>query len=286
MPGVGLRIDSPPAFRILARSAPLGAGDARAAGINEEPNRSNKPDMTKARALVHVFLVTVLFLVAVNVVRRAVIAVWIAIHPEPRGDLHVRVTLGLTAAALAELLMLGLLVWYLRSRGRGLGALGLSRPVPGRAWIATAAITLLLIWLYVSGPLRGHIVWDDWSAFRIYNACLAGIVAGFVEEVVFRGYVMTELAEAMMAPAVQVLLSGVLFGLGHTGWGLLAGRVNWGMLIGAVGGTMILGWIYAGLYLFSRRSLWPVIVSHGVLDLIIEPWLFLAAMSGMFGPAR
>jgi len=89
-----------------------------------------------------------------------------------------------------------------------------------------------------------------------------------------------------MGPAVQVLLSGVLFGLGHTGWGLLAGRVNWGMLIGAVGGTMILGWIYAGLYLFSRRSLWPVIVSHGVLDLIIEPWLFLAAMSGMFGPAR
>jgi membrane protease YdiL (CAAX protease family) len=242
--------------------------------------------MTKAKAFARVILVSVLFLVAGNLVRRAVIALWVAAHRQPQADLHVRVTLGLTAAAVVELLMLLLLAWYLRSSGRGLGALGVARRAPGRAWVATVVITILLVLLYLSGPLRGHVLWNDWSAFRIYNALVAGVVAGFVEEVVFRGYIMTELAEARTAPAVQVLLSGLLFGLAHTGWGLFSGHVNWGMLVGAVGGTMILGWIYAGLYLFSRRSLWPVIVSHGVLDLIIEPWLFLAALSGLMGPAR
>jgi multisubunit Na+/H+ antiporter MnhC subunit len=43
-------------------------------------------------------------------------------------------------------------------------------------------------------------------------------------------------------------------------------------------GTAVFGLFCAGIYLLSRRSLMPVIISHGVIDFVIEPWLFLVAV--------
>jgi hypothetical protein len=37
--------------------------------------------------------------------------------------------------------------------------------------------------------------------------------------------------------------------------------------------------LYAGIYLMGKRSQTPVIVSHTITDVIIEPWLLLAAIS-------
>jgi hypothetical protein len=37
--------------------------------------------------------------------------------------------------------------------------------------------------------------------------------------------------------------------------------------------------LYAGIYLLGKRSLTPVIASHAITDVIIEPWLLLAALS-------
>lgn len=38
--------------------------------------------------------------------------------------------------------------------------------------------------------------------------------------------------------------------------------------------------LYGGLYLVSGRSLMPAIASHALTDLVIEPWLILAALRG------
>src|SRR5579884_2689789 len=115
-------IDPAPVCRIIpARSSPPGDTGTRDPESNAVAGRSGDSDMTKAKAFARVILVSVLFLVAGNLVRRAVIALWVAAHRQPQADLHVRVTLGLTAAAVVELLMLVLLAWYLRSSGRGLG---------------------------------------------------------------------------------------------------------------------------------------------------------------------
>ena len=36
----------------------------------------------------------------------------------------------------------------------------------------------------------------------------------------------------------------------------------------------------AGVYLAGGRSLTPAIVSHGIIDLLVEPWLLLYALTG------
>jgi membrane protease YdiL (CAAX protease family) len=54
---------------------------------------------------------------------------------------------------------------------------------------------------------------------------------------------------------------------------------NLELLGGAVIGTSIFGLFCAGVYLLSRRSLMPVIACHGLVDFVIEPWLFMLAVS-------
>jgi hypothetical protein len=44
--------------------------------------------------------------------------------------------------------------------------------------------------------------------------------------------------------------------------------------------TMILGCALAIVYLVGRRSLAPVITAHMLIDMAIEPWLLLFAVSG------
>jgi membrane protease YdiL (CAAX protease family) len=78
-----------------------------------------------------------------------------------------------------------------------------------------------------------------------------------------------------------VIAAGLLFGIAHSGWGLFSGQVNWRALISSVTATTILGLAYAIVYLASRRSLMPVIAGHLVMDILIEPWLLLAAMTGV-----
>jgi membrane protease YdiL (CAAX protease family) len=41
--------------------------------------------------------------------------------------------------------------------------------------------------------------------------------------------------------------------------------------------TAILGLMMAVTYLASARSLMPAIVAHGIIDVLIEPWLLLYA---------
>jgi len=99
----------------------------------------------------------------------------------------------------------------------------------------------------------------------------------------FRGFVMRE-AEAGGAPVwLQVVLSGLLFGLAHAGWGAIGGTsFNLGAAIGSTVSTGMLGLVLAGIYVAGRRSLMPVIAAHAAIDMIIEPWLILFALSGGF----
>jgi hypothetical protein len=78
----------------------------------------------------------------------------------------------------------------------------------------------------------------------------------------------------------QVLGSGLLFGLAHVGWTMLGAAFDPRLFLGTVISTAFLGMVYAGIYLVGGRSLTPVIVSHTITDVIIEPWLLLAALSG------
>jgi hypothetical protein len=192
--------------------------------------------------------------------------------------LRSRATVELTAAMLAELIGFVLLYFYLRRRGETFRDLGLWKSSPFKGWVAAAFTAALFIWFNVALPLRGQPNLGEISVFHFYNAISAGLVAGFVEETFFRGFVMEELRRSGFGSGVQVLGSSFLYGVVHSAWGLTSGVVTWELTGGAVIGTAVFGLFCSGVYLLSRRSLLPIVVAHGLIDFVIEPWLFLVAL--------
>jgi len=81
------------------------------------------------------------------------------------------------------------------------------------------------------------------------------LCVGFSEEVVYRGYLRTQLAAFTRSPALGVALQAVLFGLAHLDRGAAFG------VRAALYGTLF------GLLAQARRSLWPGILCHVSLDL-------------------
>lgn len=84
---------------------------------------------------------------------------------------------------------------------------------------------------------------------------LVAVSVGFCEEVVYRGYLQTQLAAFTRSRALGLVLQAALFGLAHLEQGpRMALRIAlYGLLF--------------GLLAHFRRSLWPGIVGHTLLDL-------------------
>lgn len=188
----------------------------------------------------------------------------------------------LTSSSVFLWLMLGVVALVMRARGVRLADLGFARPAPLAGWIAAAVVFVLQSAMFLAGPV-GQSPWlTDWSALRIFSAVIVAVSAGVGEEAIFRGFVMTQAKEAGLPLWAQILASALLFGAAHAGWGFLTGSANWPATIGAMVATGILGALLAVVYALSRRSLWPAIVAHGLIDLVAEPWLMLFALGGGF----
>jgi len=191
-----------------------------------------------------------------------------------------QVTLRLTGSVTGQVSAVLLVVLYLRSQNHSLADIGFGRSSTIYGWIAAAVVAALFVWFMLTGPLRGRAELAELSFFHVYNSVIAGLGAGFCEELVFRGFVMSVLSWAGVGRVTQVLGSGLLFGLAHAGWTMLGAAFDPRLFLGTVISTAFLGMVYAGIYLVGGRSLTPVIVSHTITDVIIEPWLLLAALSG------
>jgi membrane protease YdiL (CAAX protease family) len=84
---------------------------------------------------------------------------------------------------------------------------------------------------------------------------VVALSVGFCEEVVYRGYLQTQLAALTRSPSLGLLLQAMLFGIAHLDQGLpLALRIaEYGLLFGVLARV--------------RRSLWPGILCHVAVDL-------------------
>ena len=168
-------------------------------------------------------------------------------------------------------------VW-ISSRIRGIGwqEYGLSRP---KSWVRT---TLLGIGVYVGfiivfvlivspilkfafpvsvvdhsrfAPLRGNL------PNLIINIIVhAFITAGFVEEFLWRGYLINRLVDlqgkkTILSWTVALVCSAIIFGLGHANQGLM-GIVK----------ISLIGLMFGAAFLIVRRNLWPLVMVHIVLD--------------------
>lgn len=172
-------------------------------------------------------------------------------------------------AAVGELLALGLLVWLLRRRGVTLADLGLGRPTTRGA--LGLGILVALVYAGFTAAMNPAVAQNALAPTGLKLLAIAAtvLIAGVVEELIFRGYVMTTLASMGHGRAVQVLVSGVTYALAHPTAPL------------AILFTGVLGSAFALVYLLGNRSLTPVIVAHMLVNLIIEPGLFLSIAEGM-----
>jgi membrane protease YdiL (CAAX protease family) len=172
----------------------------------------------------------------------------------------------------AEALGLAGLAAGIRRPGRSLAALGLWKP----ASLLDYAIGCALAFAYCAFAWRQPSV-EAW-AFEVSAlkaiALVAAVVAGVFEELFFRGFLMDLLKRRGRGASVQVGVSGLAFGLAHAVWGL--GHPNAETFLQPILWTSALGIGLAALYLKSGRALGPVIVSHILIDAVIEPGLLMS----------
>jgi len=115
------------------------------------------------------------------------------------------------------------------------------------------------------------------SLFKLLGI-LSALVGGIVEEVFFRRWLMDMLMSRGVSPVLQVIISGVAFGLAHTIWILAKGDFKF--TLPAILSTSGLGILLAFNYLVGGRNLGPCIYAHILINTIIEPWLMLSSVSG------
>ncbi len=170
-------------------------------------------------------------------------------------------------------------VFLLHLRGQTLADIGWRRRATTRGWVWAVAFAILFCGAVLGsvGDKAQLLLLSDWSFYRISLALLIGVSAGVCQETLFRGFVMTQARDAGMPVALQIALSAILFGLALTrfNWVGMPAPTNFWVVAASVAGTAILGAAFAFVYIGSRRSLTPVIFSHAIIDMILEPWSLL-----------
>lgn len=145
------------------------------------------------------------------------------------------------------------------------------------AWVLAIAVAIGFSAFAVRNiPLvRRH--WRRLTVLKIVVIPIA-LAAAVVEEAVFRRMLMDSVLAAGGGQMLQLLATGLVFGLAHGVWGIVTGRVVAG--IGATVATGMVGIALGAVYLIGNRSLAPVIVSHFMIDAVIQPGIMFAAFSG------
>lgn len=144
------------------------------------------------------------------------------------------------------------------------------------AWIL-ATIAAIIYVLYTMKVIpKVFVRQKEISWFKLLGILSA--LAAIVEEVFFRRWTMDLLLSRGVAPILQVLISGIVFGLAHYIW--ILARGDFKFAIPAILSTSVLGTLLAIIYLVGGRNLGPCIFAHAMINLILEPWLMLSSVSG------
>lgn len=180
------------------------------------------------------------------------------------------------------------LVWVgLKWRRQSIAYLGLSLSFPGWKPVALEfAKSLAVLVIALAGFMFGSILMAnitgipqqaDISGYNylqgnlpmlLVSLATIYVVSSFGEEVIYRGFLINRLEDLLgggrKATWVAVIISSLIFGLAHFGWGI----------VGVVQ-TSFMGLALAGSYLVFRRNLWILVAAHAYMDTaLIVPMYF------------
>lgn len=179
----------------------------------------------------------------------------------------------------------GMCILRIRKEKMDIKSIGLFAPSP---WYAKMIGVLTgIIWaVFTIFSLKGMepeadilSIWMDFNPIRIIMM-LIGPIGASMEDFVVRGFLMNQLKEAKVPNALQALLSALLFALYHSIW--MVPIIGMYFLYGFFS-SFIYGLLLAWLYFLGKRSLTPVMLSHGITVLVGEPILsYVLLKSFMF----
>jgi len=176
-------------------------------------------------------------------------------------------------AVCVAVVMIFVLVWSRRNNST-LAELGWGKPTTILAVIL--GVVFGLAWLGFGLFGAGFALKDkvdlniaEINLFRVAMALL-GVFISIGEEIIVRGFVMTELNRASVPTWLQIVVSGVGFALYHS-----LGNFGLASLIP----SFVVGAIWASIYVLGKRSLTPSIISHGIVNFFGEPYLAMMILS-------
>lgn len=179
----------------------------------------------------------------------------------------------------STIIIIGIIIW-LRYKNRSLRDLGWGKPTKFVAVVIGVLFALALSGMIFMNNRRLGVEFNLWeiSIVRIVGILGTVIAGGFAEEIAMRGLIMTELNRIGVKNWVQILVSSLCFASYHNLQFLF---VNFESVIFAIGMVIstFMGCIFAGIYLLGQRSLTPSIVSHSLVNIIVEPYHIMAYLS-------
>jgi len=198
------------------------------------------------------------------------------------GTLAQRYILSLAGGVIAEWVFVAAAFLLLKSRDQSFRDLGAWRWGNWAGW----SFALLFAGLTIASNLRflprmGIPISYAFAprGFHLVAALATGITAGFCEELLFRGLLMTGFDRAGYGKILQVILPGIAFGFSHLGYavhGFVAG-------FGIMAPTAILGMMWGIAYLLGRRALLPCMVAHFLNDATALSWIGFFMFKGSLG---
>lgn len=181
-----------------------------------------------------------------------------------------------TRGFLIKVFLIAFLFFVVRLEAVRAALASLFQPATRAGWhiaMITAAIqSTVLFLLYVQSPAR---IFEP-SLFNAYMTAIAAIGPGLGEETIYRGVVIITLANAGFSKPFQIFMSGGLFGLAHFSWSVAVADAGLLVMLSPVLGTFFLGCFLAWAFQVSGYKLLPVVVAHGLINIVAEPWMALA----------
>ena len=165
------------------------------------------------------------------------------------------------------ILILGALSFFMGSRLLGVSALGLGGPFSFINLLWTVALFLVSIGTLLAfcsvrkflSKKENRLVHELMPTTDQEKKLFAGLsfCAGFGEEIAYRGYALTTMIVITGSTSVGLILTSLTFGALHSYQGL----------IGVIR-TGILG-LLMGVVFLQTGSLWPPIIAHTLIDLVV-----------------